>query len=128
MEDKKLLIIDDDANYVESIKIMLKARGYTVDSASNGKEGLEEAKIFHPDLILLDVMMTTRSEGFDVSREFAKDEKLKSIPIILVTGIREEMNLPFGFEPDEKWIPVKAILEKPIIPERLLAEIEKHIK
>ena len=42
--------------------------------------------------------------------------------------IVNEMNLPFGFEPDEKWIPVKAILEKPIIPERLLAEIEKHIK
>ena len=128
MEKKKILIIDDDANYIESIKMILEARGYTVDFALNGEQGLEQAKKFCPNLILLDVMMATRSEGFEVSREFAKDDKLKSIPIILVTGIRNEMNLPFGFEPDEKWIPVKAILEKPIVPEQLLAEIEKYIK
>lgn len=127
MKGKKIFIIDDDANYIESVKMMLEARGFTVDFALNGKQGLEQAKIFCPNLILLDVMMASRSEGFEISREFAKDEKLKSIPVILVTGIRNEMNLPFGFEPDQKWIPVKEILEKPIMPERLLKVIEKHI-
>jgi len=58
---------------------VLEARGYNVDSSSNGKEGLEKRKTFLPDLILLDVMMTTKTEGFDVSREFSKDDALKSI-------------------------------------------------
>ncbi len=128
MQGKKILIVDDDPDFVESIVRVLEARGYNVDSAPNGKEGVEKAKVFLPDLVLLDVMMATKSEGFDVSREFPKDEILKSIPVIIITGVREKMNLAFGFEPDETWLPVKAVLEKPIKPDRLLAEIEKYIK
>jgi response regulator RpfG family c-di-GMP phosphodiesterase len=63
-----------------------------------------------------------------VARSLNKEEKTKGIPIILVTGIRHEMNLPFGFEPDEDWLPVKAVLEKPIKPEVLLKTVEDHIK
>lgn len=125
MQGKKILIVDDDAEFVASTATLLEARGYKIDSAPNGKEGLEKAKVFQPHLVLLDVMMTTKTEGFDISREFSKDESLKSIPVILVTGIREKMNLAFGFEPDETWLPVKVVLEKPITPERLLTEIEK---
>ena len=107
---------------------MLEARGYEIDSAPNGKEGLEKAKVFKPHLVLLDVMMTTKTEGFDISREFPKDEILKSIPVIIITGVREKMNLAFGFEPDETWLPVKVVLEKPITPKRLLTEIEKCLR
>lgn len=128
MQGKKILIIDDEPDFVESVARVLEARGYKIDSAPSGKEGMEKAKIFQPNLVLLDVMMATKTEGFDISREFPKDEILKSIPVIIVTGLREKMNLPFGFEPDKTWLPVKVVLEKPITPKRLLAEIEKHIK
>jgi two-component system alkaline phosphatase synthesis response regulator PhoP len=125
---KKVLMIDDDPEFVEAISNLLDARGYEVDTASNGKEGVEKARARNPDIILLDVMMTTKSEGFNVARELHDDATLKDIPIIIMTGIRREMNLPFGFEPDETWLPVKKVLEKPVKPEVLLAAISENIR
>lgn len=72
-------------------------------------------------------MMTTQSEGFDVAREMHSEESLKDTPVIMITGVRKEMNLPFGFEPDEEWLPVKAFLEKPVKPEVLLNKIAECI-
>ena len=128
MGEKKILIIDDDPDFVESVKRVLEARGYIVDTAPNGTEGIEKAKVFLPNLIFLDVMMTKNTEGFEVSRELTKDDTLKSIPVIMITGIREKMNLAFGFEPDNTWLPVKAVLEKTIKPDQLLAKVEEFIK
>ena len=124
----KVLIIDDDPDLVDAMSNLLEAKGYEVNHAPDGEEGLEKAKNDPPDIILLDVMMTRKTEGFDVARSLNKEEKTKGIPIILVTGIRHEMNLPFGFEPDEDWLPVKAVLEKPIKPEVLLKTVEDNIK
>ena len=125
---QKVLMIDDDPEFVEAISNLLDAKGYDVHTASDGKEGVEKVRAENPDLILLDVMMTTKSEGFDVARELHEDEKLKDIPIIMMTGIRREMNLPFGFEPDETWLPVKRVLEKPVKPEVLLAAVSENIR
>ncbi len=125
---KKVLMIDDDPEFVEAISNLLDARGYTVESASNGKDGVEKAKQMNPDIILLDVMMTTKSEGFDTARAMHEDENIKEIPIVMVTGVRKEMNLPFGFEPDEEWLPVKAVLEKPVKPELLLKTVQENIR
>jgi DNA-binding response OmpR family regulator len=71
---KKVLIIDDDVEYVEAIANLLDAKGYDVTSASNGKDGVKQAKEQKPDLILLDVMMTTKSEGFDVARNSTRTQ------------------------------------------------------
>jgi len=124
---KKVLMIDDDPEFIEAITNVLDAKGYEVVSANNGKDGVEKAKAENPNIILLDVMMTTKSEGFDVAREMANDDKAKNIPVIILTGIRKEMSLPFGFEPDETWLPVKEVLEKPVKPEVLLKAIEENI-
>lgn len=125
---KKVLVIDDDSDFVESIVNLLEARGYVVAYASNGKEGVQKAKAEKPDLVLLDVMMTTKDEGFNVARELHGIEALKKTPVIMVTGVRKEMNLPFGFEPDETWLPVKQILEKPVKPETLLNAVADALK
>ena len=124
----KVLVIDDDNEFVEAMTNVLDAQGYEVDSAPNGKVGIAKAKERKPDIILLDVMMTTKSEGFDVARELNKDKKLKEVPIIMITGVRKEMKLPFGFEPDEAWLPVKGVLEKPVRPDVLLKTVEENIK
>lgn len=125
---KKVLIIDDDADFVESIENLLEARGYDVVSASNGKDGVETAKKEKPNLIILDVMMTTKDEGFNVARKLNELEEVKGTPVIMVTGVRREMNLPFGFEPDQTWLPVKEVLEKPIKPETLLKAVADYIQ
>ena len=124
---KTVLMIDDDPEFVEATTNLLDAKGYNVISAANGKAGIEKAEKNKPNLILLDVMMTTKSEGFDVAREMHKNDSLKNTPVILITGVRREMNLPFGFEPDDTWLPVKEILEKPVKPEKLLKAIEEAL-
>ncbi len=125
---KKVLMIDDDPEFVDAISNLLDAKGYEVHTASNGRDGVAKAKAENPDIILLDVMMTTKNEGFNVARELHEDQKLAETPIIIMTGIRREMNLPFGFEPDETWLPVKKVLEKPVKPEVLLSAISENIR
>ena len=125
---KKILMIDDDPEFVEAITNLLDDKGYLVRSAPNGVKGVELAKELCPDLILLDVMMTTKTEGFDVAREINETSDLKGTPVIMITGVRNDMNLPFGFEPDEDWLPVKEVLEKPIKPDILLKAVETHTK
>ena len=120
---QKVLIIDDDPEFVEATSRLLDAQGYKTDSAPNGKVGLAKAKQQEPDIILLDVMMTRDTEGFDVAREINKDSRLKHIPVIMITGVQKEMNLPYGFEPDDVWLPVKGILEKPVKPAVLLKTV-----
>lgn len=122
---KKILLVDDDVEFVESNKELLEAEGYEVITAHNGTTGIEKAKQHKPDLMILDVMMATKTEGFEVSRQIPKTPELRNMPIILVTGIRKEMNLPFGFEPDETWLPVDSIMEKPIDPKKFLEAVKQ---
>jgi CheY-like chemotaxis protein len=124
---KKILVIDDDSEFVNAVSNLLESKGYAVDSASDGKEGFKKAKSATFDLILLDVMMTEKSEGFDVARSLKADALTKDIPVVLITGIRKDMNLPFGFEADDEWLPVKAVLEKPVKPDILLKTVEEYI-
>ena len=124
----KILIVDDDADFVEAMTSILESKGYTVISAANGTEGFAKAKETSPDLMLLDVMMSTKTEGFDLARNLKNEGSTKDIPVIMITGIRRDMNLPFGFEPDPDYLPVKALLEKPIKPDDLINAVEEHIK
>jgi len=123
----KVLIIDDDPEFVEATSTLLDAQGYNVVSAPNGKVGIAKANEEHPSIILLDVMMTRDTEGFDVARELNKNPQLKNIPVIIVSGIKKEMNLPFGFESDDAWLPVKGVLEKPVKPNVLLKTIAQCV-
>jgi CheY-like chemotaxis protein len=124
---KKILLIDDDVEFVEANKLLLESHGYDVEVAHEGRSGLDKAQEVRPDLIILDVMMSHSTEGFDVSRELQSCPDLKGTPVLLLTGIRKAMHIPFKFEPDDEWLPVKAILEKPVQPPDLLKEIGKAL-
>lgn len=127
-EPRKILIVDDDADFVQSVQYLLEAEGYTVLKAYNGTEGLALAREERPDLMILDVMMTSSTEGLEVSRKIPETPELKNIQVIMVTGITKEMNLPFKLEPDESWLPVDSIMEKPIDSEKLLKEVKERLK
>jgi CheY-like chemotaxis protein len=124
----KILIVDDDVGLVESFSEILEEHAYTTVRASNGEECFLKAKSEKPDLILLDVMMVKENEGFEVAKRLRADKETRHIPVILVTGIRKAKNLPFEFEPDDDWLPVTAVLEKPVPPEALLAHIAAALK
>ncbi len=124
---KLVLIVDDDVEYVESNQELLEASGYDVIAAYNGAEGLALAKTRKPDLMILDVMMATNTEGFEIARRIPHSAELKNMHVLLVTGIRKDMKLPVSFQPDETWLPVDKVFEKPIDPQMLLDEIKKRI-
>jgi len=124
---KKILVVDDDVQFVDSMKTLLESAGYEVHFAYQAKKGVEKAKVVKPDLIILDVMFAgpPGPDGFEAARELHQDAELKDIPVITVSGVRKAMDLPYEFEPDETWLPVKAFIEKPVKPDQLLKEIEK---
>jgi len=124
---KKILIVDDNQDFVESNKDLLEAHGYQVSVAYDGQSGLEKAKQERPDLMLLDVMMAHDTEGFEISRKIPEQPELRNMKVVLVTGIRKDKNLAYAFEPDETWLPVDKVLEKPVPPEKLLEEVRKSI-
>lgn len=124
MERKTILITDDDGIFVEALTAVLESR-YEIQAASNGKEALAQVQEQRPDLIILDVMMDYMSEGFDVARALRTKDETKAIPIIMLTGVDQMYN--YRMEVDESWVPCDRYFEKPIDPEKLLAEVEALI-
>jgi CheY-like chemotaxis protein len=134
MDKPKILIIDDDRDVVELIRITLEANNYDVFSAGNGAEGLKLVKEIRPDLIILDVMMDTATEGFQVSYQLrSKDPKsdyreFSQTPIIMTTGISQKLHMKFSPEQDGDYLPVDEFLEKPVRVDSLLEKIKKLLK
>ncbi len=131
-EGKTVLLIDDDADFVDLNKKALEDAGYEVETAYDGEEGMQKAKDIKPDAIVLDVMMTTSTEGFEVARDMRNDPKTKHTPIIMLTSINApEHGLPRAlgeYDKDETWNPVDVFLNKPVSPEELLEKIEDALK
>lgn len=113
---KKILIVDDEQDIVESLKFVLEASGYTCYTAFNGEDGLKSAKELMPDLIILDVMMP-KINGYKISRLLKYDNKYKNIPILMITARSQEEDKLIGEETgaDEyitKPFELTAVLEK----------------
>ncbi|RLE09127.1 response regulator [Candidatus Aerophobetes bacterium] len=125
---KKVLLVDDEADFVEINKAALENKGYQVVVAYDGKEALSKALEEKPDVIILDVMMTTKTEGFDVSRKLRRHKEMQDVPIIMLTAIRERMDIKWKIQPDEEWLPVTEFLEKPVAPEKLTEKVEEMLK
>src|SRR3989338_61496 len=125
----KILIIDDDPDLVEAMKVVLESRSYQVRVAKTGADGLMEVRRDKPELVILDVMMETGDKGFDVARELKWDPNFKDIPIIMLTAIKEKTGLDFGKEAgDEQWLPVDDYCDKPLHPDELVSKVEALLK
>ena len=126
MAKAKILIADDDPDIRESLQAILESQQYTVVTAVDKKDGMEKIKAEKPDLAILDVMMSTWEDGFEMSRELKKDPQFKDMPILMLTGIKNETGVDFKVTAvDPAWCPVDTYLEKPIEPDILLAEVAK---
>ena len=123
---KTVLIVDDDRDFVRAITELLGSSGYQVKTAVNGREGLELEKKIQQDLILLDVMMTERTEGFFILQEIRRSPSIKNTPVIVISSIYTE-HPGFKVDPDSDWLPADLFLAKPVEPERLLDETDRLI-
>ncbi len=121
----KILVVDDDPDFVEITTRVLTKEGYRVTSAANGQEGLKAMREQRPDLVLLDVMMATPLDGVHVSREMASDPELKGIPVIMISSIDSSEHA--GLLPDDVHIPIDAWISKPAKADDLLNTIRRFL-
>ena len=126
-----ILIIDDDRDLVHSMRIVLETKPYTIRTAHNGKEGYQRVEEKIPDLIVLDVMMATDTEGFDLAYRLRNQERYRNIPILMLTAFTQKMAETgadkFQHIMGEEW-PVNKFLEKPIDPDVLLKTVEELLR
>ena len=123
----KILVIDDDPDIVTAVQMALESGGHQVLSASSGKQGLERVKADVPDLIVLDVMMESHTEGFELALKLHSPDPasewkpFRNIPILMLTAIHS--TTPLRYEPDIDYLPVELFVDKPIEPADLLGKV-----
>lgn len=116
---KKVLLIDDDKDFLMATKLILEKGGYEVFLAEDGKAGVEMAKSVNPNLAIIDMMMETWSEGFNVVSKLRTSEAGKQIPLIMLSAV--DLQGPYqSFEPPEDLPTVDLVLHKPIKADDLL--------
>jgi len=126
---KKLLIIDDDPDFVDGIKTILESAQYNVEVMYNPKDGLNALQTKQYDLLLLDIMMGRGAEGIMIARKMRKDARLRELPVLIITGIREQMAFLFPGEPlHPRFVEVDELVEKPIEPKLLLDKVSALIQ
>lgn len=119
---KKILIIEDDVNIIELLKFNLEVNNYVVDIAYQGEEGLLKIYDFMPDLILLDIMMP-KLDGLSVLTKLRSDEKIKNIPVILLTAKTSEIDKIVGFE-----MGADDYITKPFSINEFLSRVKAHLR
>ena len=124
---KKILIIDDDIDLVEAMRLTLENAGFDVIDAQDGQKGLEKIEKEKPDLVLLDVMMETQDEGFHIAYQIRNNEETADLPIIMLTAVGAETGFSFDKEKDEDFLPVDEFIEKPVNPDTLIECVQKNL-
>ena len=122
---KKILIIDDDPDFVRSTGIILKSAGYEVLEAFSGEEGLEKSRLAKPDLYIIDLMMETYNEGSDIIEALSEDEESKEKPRIIITSV-DIKGLWDSYSQDE-YLSCNFLLQKPVSPNDLIKYVENAL-
>ncbi len=120
----KILIVDDDEDFVTAVALVLKKNNFEVSTAHSLEEGMEKFETSHPDLVLLDVIMEQPDDGFVMAQTLKK--RSSSVPILMLTNIGQVTGMDFG--KDEELAPVDDFIQKPIMPSKLLEKINLLLK
>ena len=124
----KIVMVDDNADYLFTMETFLKRNGFDVKTSEDGREGLELIRKEKPDIILLDVMMETLFSGFELCKQLRMDDDLKDIPIIGISGMMGELGVDYKQWPDYDYFKPDVFLDKPVDKQRLLRLIPETIE
>lgn len=126
IQKKTILVVDDDLDFVEALSSFLETCGFRTLKAHDGEQGLKLAKMERPDLILLDIMMSERTEGFFTAREIRRTEELARVPIFVLSSLYSQAS---GFEiaPEAEWLAHDEFFSKPVNPSRLVEKIRERL-
>ena len=125
MSNEHVLVIDDDPDVQLALTCILKGAGYQVTSCATADDGLSAAVRLHPDVILLDVMLSSPSEGFHLAYKLKEDESLRSIPIIMISAIGARMGFDYAKELGSDYLPVEKFLDKPLDSKTVLGAVRE---
>ncbi len=119
----KILIVDDDPDFVEATRIVLEKANHQVISAASGNEGFKRVKQDQPDLVILDVIMDTVLDGLSMSQRLHDDQDLQHVPVVMVTSIA---NTDYAaLFPTDDYIHISAFLSKPVAPDALIRQVNR---
>ena len=121
METARILVVDDDPDFVEIMRTILESAGYSVITAANGEQAMTQIKANHPDLALLDVMMSSVLDGLNVSEQLAQDPDARYMPVVMVSSIADTSHA--SLFPTEQPIHMDAWLSKPVDSKVLLSKV-----
>lgn len=119
----RILVVDDDPDFAEVVRLVLKTKGYEVETASHGDMALRMMRSEPPDLILLDVMMADVLDGVHLAHTMRADAALKSIPIIMISSIADSPSA--GMFPTDEYLPIDMWMSKPVQPNDLLLAVTR---
>ena len=122
----KILMVDDDPDFTEAVSSYLEANGYLMLKASNGSEGLKLAKTERPDLVLIDVIMRERTEGFFTVQEMRRTSELAGVPIFVLSSVYSQIP-EFRIAPEAGWLAHDEFLSKPVNLTELLDKIRNAL-
>ena len=122
---KTVLLIDDDADIHEVVKMILEPKGFQVECALTGPAGLEAARRLMPDVLLLDIMLDTPSEGLHIAYTLKNDDVLQKIPIVIISSIGKKMGIDYAKELGTEYVPASQFIEKPFNTETLLNAVNQ---
>jgi len=130
---KRILVVEDDRDAADMMKLVLESEGHSVSTAADAEQGMKKLRAEKPDLVLLDVMMRTGTEGFHFVWNLRKDRDAgcRDIPIIILSAIHQGTKLRFypdqsdGFYQPYEYLPVQGFLDKPASPEQLVMEVKR---
>lgn len=125
MSHEHIVVIDDDPDVQEALRLMLEPQGFRITSCLTGPSGLAAARAEKPDLILLDIMLSTPSEGFHLAYELRKDDRVGHVPIIMISSIGQTMGLDFARETGSDYLPADRFLDKPLTASKVLDTVHE---
>ena len=121
----KILLIDDDEDLLLATQMALEAHDFEVETAATSQQGIEKILNLEPDLLILDVVMDTPYEGFELARALREEHNLRELPIIMLSNIHSLKKIPYRFAPDDEYLPVDLFLDKPVEAETLVKTIRE---
>jgi DNA-binding response OmpR family regulator len=120
---KRILIIDDDVDFVDLNKAVLENNGFEVETAFSAREGMDKVQFEAPNLILLDLMLEKHDTGFSFAKAIKADPRYKEIPILMISAVAGETGYDFSQDQDGYWMKTDDFVPKPVEPDVLVQKI-----
>jgi len=124
---KRILLVDDDAAFLEINRAILESKGYEIDEAQSSSAALEKIRSNRYDLAIVDLIMEELDSGFTVAYGIREDEKHRDMPILMLTSAQEQTGFSFELSKDQEWMKVDDFAAKPLSPSELIKRVEQLI-